>query len=187
MRVLGLILLLVSAFSGLQAQVCTLSGTGTVPWVNPGPACQEGGTASGKSVIVIPAGVILDFDSNGDTWTGVRIDVYGTLRISQPSGISLNSSIQVKSTGLLELDQELRLGTNTPSCSYGVGVETGGTVTIDGNASDRLVICGTNVAQGGGGCKPYPGSQLPFCAPSGGFDGPTGFDKTGYNPSLPVT
>src|SRR5690606_17539648 len=99
MRVPGLILLFIVAFIAGQAQVCTINLTGNHNWNNAtNYACQEGGTRSGKTVIVIPAGLNMTFDNNNDSWTGVRMEVYGTLTISA-NNVIINSSIVVKSGG----------------------------------------------------------------------------------------
>lgn len=172
----------------LYSQTCTISGSGTINWNNASPpSCIEGGSAGGASVIVIPVGVTLNFDSNPDTWTGTRIEVFGTLRISAPGQVTINSNVVVKNGGLLRIDSKLNLG-SASGCGYTLIVESGGTVDITGGTSDRLNICGVEIARGGvAGCNPYPAGPLPYCEPAGGFTGPTAFDESGYNPSLPVT
>jgi hypothetical protein len=161
---------------------------GHINWVNASPpACTEGGTAGSASIIVVPVGVTLNFDSNPDTWTGTRIEVFGTLRISAPGQVTINSNVVVKNGGILQITSKLNLG-STAGCGYTLIIETGGTVDITGGTPDRLLICGTEIARGGGaGCNPYPTGPLPYCEPGGGFTGPTGFDENGYNPTLPVT
>lgn len=188
--------LLISAFTLVLSvwittgwsQTCTLSGTGTINWNNgTPPSCQEGGNAGGASVIVIPAGVTLNFDSNADTWTGVRIEVFGTLRISAAGQVTINSSIVVKSGGTLRIDSKLNIG-SSDGCGYSLAIENGGTADITGGTPDRLSICGTEIARGGtAGCNnDYPNGSPPYCEPTGGFTGPTGFDENGYNSTLPV-
>lgn len=170
------------------SQTCTISGSGTINWNNASPpTCTEGGTAGSASIIVVPVGVTLNFDSNPDTWTGTRIEVYGTLSITAPGQVTINSNVVVKNGGLLAISSKLNLGSSA-GCGYTLIVETGGTVDIVGSTPDRLNICGVEIARGGGaGCNPYPAGPLPYCEPGGGFTGPTGFDENGYNPSLPVT
>ncbi|QOI96275.1 MAG: T9SS type A sorting domain-containing protein [Flammeovirgaceae bacterium] len=186
--ILAIPLLITSAIGPVLSQTCTISGSGTINWVNASPpTCIEGGTAGSASIIVVPVGVTLNFDSNPDTWTGTRIEVLGTLRISAPGQVTINSNIVVKNGGLLSIDSKLNLG-STSGCGYTLIVETGGTVDITGGTPDRLNICGVEIARGGGaGCNPYPAGPLPYCEPGGGFTGPTGFDENGYNPTLPVT
>lgn len=179
---------LLFGISSVYSQTCTISGSGTINWNNASPpSCVEGGSAGGATVIIIPVGVTLNFDSNPDTWTGTRIEVFGTLRISAPGQVTINSNVVVKNGGLLRIDSKLNLG-STSGCGYTLIVESGGTVDITGGTSDRLNICGVEIARGGvAGCNPYPTGPLPYCEPTGGFTGPTAFDETGYNPSLPVT
>jgi hypothetical protein len=167
---------------------CTLSGTGTINWDNTTlPTCQEGGDAGSATVIIIPAGVTLTFDTNTDTWTGVRIEVNGTLRILAPGQVTINSTIEVKDGGLLRIDSKLNIG-STSGCGYGLIIRNGGETNITGSTPDRLSICGTEIARGGtAGCNPYPDGPLPYCEPSSGFDGPVSFDETGVNNSLPIT
>ena len=106
-------LVLIALVSGAQlsyAQTCTVTGTSPLNWANPGPSCVEGGNAGGSTILVIPAGFTLNFNSNGDTWTGTRIEVYGTLNIS--FDVTINSSIAVYGGGQLNLDAKLSLGTS---------------------------------------------------------------------------
>lgn len=180
-------LLWIAAHIMALAQVCTVTGTSPLNWTNPGPSCAEGGNAGGATILIVPAGFTLVFNNNGDTWTGTRIEVYGTLSITAPGQVTINSSIVVKNGGTLAINSKLNLGSST-GCGYTLIVETGGTVDIVGSTPDRLNICGVEIARGGGaGCNPYPAGPLPYCEPGGGFTGPTGFDENGYNPSLPVT
>jgi hypothetical protein len=174
----------------LLAQTCTISGSGTINWVNgaSSPTCVEGGRADDgtKNYIIIPSGVILNFDSNPDTWTGVRIDIQGELRISAAGQVTINSSIEVKNGGFLNVLTKLNMGT-TSGCGYNLAINTGGSANIGSGASDRLNICGVEVVRGGGGgCNPFPTGPLPYCEPSGGFTGPVGLDENGSNSTLPV-
>jgi len=181
--------------SGLisYAQTCTVTGTSPLNWPTNGAGivCGEGGNAVGKTTLVIPAGFTVNFNDNGDTWTGTTIEVNGTLNIS--ANPVINSSIVVKNGGLLSISGKLTLG--TAPCDYSLVIQSGGTVNVSSTGSDRLTICGLEVMKGAGACNdcggtnsgqcPYNGQ--PYCEPAGGFTGPTGFDDTGYNPSLPVT
>jgi hypothetical protein len=192
MKYLITLIFALSAFVSSYSQTyCTLSGTDTVLWVNSPvasqPACQEGGTAVGKDILVIPAGVTLSFDTNGDTWTGTRIDVYGTLLITPSGQTFINSSIAVYDGGFMQIDTKLNIGSTT-GCGYTLILEEGATVNIQGGSPDRLNICGTEISRGGtAGCNPYPDGPLPYCEPSGGFTGPVGFDETGVNGTLPIS
>lgn len=187
------VIMLYLSIANAYSQTCTISGSGTISWNNSSPpSCIEGGVANdpGISIIEIPSSVNLDFNSNSDTWTGTSINVSGTLSITAPGQVTINSSIIVRSGGLLSIDSKLNLGPNTTGCGYSVVAESGSTLDIvsGSGASDRLSICGVVVAQGGGGCHPYPGGPLPYCEPTGGFPTPLGFDENGDNPTLlPVT
>jgi hypothetical protein len=170
----------------LQAQTCTLTGTSPLDWTNPGPNCTEGGNAGGATVLVVPAGFTINFNGNTDTWTGTRIEIYGTLQITAPGQVTINSNLVVKSGGLLDVGSKLNLGTST-GCGYTLAIESGGSVNIVGSTPDRLNVCGVEIARGGtAGCNPYPAGPLPYCEPGGGFTGPTGFDEAGVNLTLPI-
>ncbi len=166
-----------SAFS----QTCTISGSGTIAW-NPltTPTCVEGGvTTATATILVIPAGVTLDFDDNGDTWTGTRIDIFGTLLISAPGQVTINSSMLVKSGGILKIDSKINIG-SSGGCGYTLTINSGGTVDILGSTPDRLSICGVEIARGGtSGCNTYPAGPIPYCEPSGGFTGPIVLTESG--------
>ncbi len=168
-----------------KGQVCTISGSGTISWDNSSPpACNEGGDADdpGVTTLIIPSAVDLDFDSNGDTWTGTDIEVNGSLNISFSGQIDIFSNIIVKNGGSLAIASKLSL-----DCGNTVSIESGGVMDIvsGSGGSDRLSICGTIIAQGGGGCNPnYPDGSTPYCEPSGGFTGPVDFDEGGV--VLPV-
>jgi hypothetical protein len=176
---------------GANAQTCTVTGTSPLNWANPGPNCVEGGTASGKTVLVIPAGFTVVFNSAGDTWSGTRIDVYGTLTISHDA--TINSSITVYSGGLLSLQAKLFMG-SAAGCGYGLSIKPGGTVDVGGTGSDRLSICGSDLMKGNGACNSCGGTNSgtcayngsPYCEPSGGFTGPLGYDEDGYDVVLPI-
>ncbi|MGC1244023.1 MAG: T9SS type A sorting domain-containing protein [Chryseosolibacter sp.] len=189
-----LLSLALSVFSIVSyAQTCTLTGTGSVNWPTNGTgiSCSEGGNPVGKTTLVIPAGLTVNF-GNGDTWTGTRMEVSGTLNIT--FDVLINSSILVKNGGLLDIGKKLSLGTTGGGCAYTLTVATGGRVTVEDTGSDRLAICGVDIMKGAGACNscggtnsgqcPYNGN--PYCEPAGGFTGPTGFDDDGFNPSLPV-
>jgi hypothetical protein len=167
---------------------CTIAGSGTVNWDNASPPnCLGGGNAGSASVIIVPAGMILTFNSNGDTWSGVRIDVYGTLRVSAAGQITINANVEVKNGGILKIDSKLNIGTSD-GCGYNLILNNGATADLAGGTSERLNICGHEIARGGtAGCNPYPAGPTPYCEPGGGFTGPVGFDETGVNGTLPVT
>lgn len=174
------------------SQTCTVTGTVNWPTNGSGIVCSEGGNAVGKTTLVIPAGVTVVF-GNGDTWTGGTIVVNGKLDIT--FDVQINSSITVNNGGLLEIGKKLALGATTAgTCPYNLTVFSGGTVTVEGTGSDRLTICGKDIMQGNGTCNDCGGSNSaqcpydgrPYCQPTGGFTGPTGFDDDGFNPSLPI-
>lgn len=192
MRIILMVWPFLLAFKGSQAQVCTVTGTSPLNWVNPGPICSEGGNAGDATILVIPAGFTLVFDSNGDTWTGTRIDVYGTLLIDKD--VTINSSITVYSGGLLQLQSKLFIGSSS-GCGYGLSIKPGGTVDVGGTGSDRLSICGNELMKGSGACNSCGGTNSgtcayngsPYCEPTGGFSGPLGYDEDGYDIVLPIT
>ena len=186
-------------FAGTLAysQTCTISGAGTIVW-NPltTPTCQEGGvTTATATTLIIPAGVTLNFDDNGDTWMGTRIDIFGELLIT--ADVTINSSIVVKSGGLVTLSKKLSLGTSPSDptgCNYVVSINTGGLVDVGNTGTDRLYICGSFIMKGNGACESCGGTNsgtcayagIPYCEPAGGFAGPLGYSKDGYDASLPI-
>ena len=193
-------LLFIAAFSlsgvGAFSQTCTITGVGTTNWSGSGNtiACAEGGNAVGKTTLIIPFGRTIVFDTNTDTWSGTTIEVSGTLRVT--ANPVLYTNIRVKSGGLLDLVGKLSLGNTDPACNYSLIVDAGGTVAVGATAADRLDICGKTIMKGGGigacnncgntysGQCPYNGD--PYCQPPGGFVGPSAYDPSGYNPSLPI-
>jgi hypothetical protein len=187
-----LILVLASIASLAHSQTCTVTGTSPLNWVNPGPTCSEGGNAGSATILVIPAGFTLTFDSNGDTWTGTRIEVYGTLLITKD--VTINSSITVYNGGTLQLLSKLNMGAGS-GCGYGLSIQIGGTVDVGGTGSDRLSICGVELMKGNGACNSCGGTNSgtcaydgnPYCEPTGGFQGPLGYDEDGYDIVLPIT
>src|SRR5688500_9085341 len=136
-RVLILSFLFAICSASVYAQTCTITGSSPLNWNNPGP--------SPCTVLVIPAGFTVIFNSTGDTWSGTRIDVYGTLQISHDAVI--NSSIMVYSGGLLTLGAKLSLG-SAAGCGFGLGIKNGGTVDAGSTGSDRLSICGKDMMKG---------------------------------------
>jgi len=155
---------------------CTIS-CGATPctrlWVNSPATCSNGGT------IIIPAGVTLEFDDNGDTWTGTNIEIFGVLKISAPGQVTINSSITIKSGGTLSNQSKINLG-SASGCGYTLSIESGGTFDIVGSTPDRLNICGIEIARGGSaGCNAYPAGPVPYCEPGGGFTGPIVLNQGG--------
>jgi hypothetical protein len=191
-RVVISLLIILGTITFGYGQTCTLSGTGTILWSNASPpACQEGGNAGTKTTIIIPAGVTLEFNDNGDTWTGTMIEIYGTLSITAPGQVTINSSITVKSGGTLSIGSKLNIGSSS-GCGYSLSAESGAVIDIAGSTPDRLNICGKEIARGGtAGCNQCPenppssgnydctGISPPYCEPSGGFTGPISFDENG--------
>ena len=175
-------------FSSLSHAQCTISPSGPINWDNATPlACDGGGTTATASVIIVPADVNLRFNNNADTWAGVRIEVYGALRINAPGQVTINASIVIKSGGRLDIDTKLNIGA-TPGCGYTLILETGAIANIAAGSSNRLNICGKEIARGSNsGCNPYPAGPVPYCETGPGFTGPVGFDENGVNGTLPVT
>jgi hypothetical protein len=177
------------------AQTCTVTGTSPYNWPMSAASvsCAEGGNAAASSILVIPAGMTVVFDSNTDTWSGTRIDVYGTLRVT--ANPVINASVTVKSGGLVDLQGKLALG-STAGCNYKVIVDAGATVTLGVNAAERLTICDDVILRGGGlgTCNSCGGTNsgrcaydgTPYCQPVGGFTGPAAWGEEGFNSSLPV-
>lgn len=185
MKKLSLIAATVLAVVVAHAQTCTLTGT-TLDWpINNNPPCLEGGNAIGKTTLVIPAGLTVNFDNN-DTWTGTTLVVNGTLNINGPGNVVINSSIEIKDGGYVYIPAKLNLGIEA-DCGYTLIVRAGGELRTSTSASDQLNICGSQIIKGGGGgCNPnYPAGEPPYCDP-GGFVGPTAVDEDGYNGALPI-
>jgi len=178
-------------FSASFSQNCTVSNASPYGWVNPGATCSEGGTASGKTILIIPAGTTVDFNSVADTWSGTAIRVYGTLLIS--ADVTINASLAVYSGGLVTLSAKLSLGSGT-GCGYTLDIKSGGTVDVGGTGSDRLDICGVGLMKGNGSCNSCSGTNSgkcayngsPYCEPASGFQGPLGYTESGYSGALPI-
>ncbi len=187
-----LVTLLVTTFSYSFSQTCTVTGTSPLNWANPGPNCSEGGNAGGKTTLIIPVGFTLDFDSNGDTWAGTTIQIYGTLIISKD--VRINSNIIVENGGLLRLQSKLELGPSVAGCGFTLTIRTGGVVDVGGTGSDRLSICGVELMKGNGACNSCGGTNSgkcvydgkPYCEPATGFVGPLGYAEGGYDSTLPI-
>jgi hypothetical protein len=179
----------ISLSTKMASAQCTLSATGNITWNNAAPpACVSGGNAGSYSVIIIPVGTNLIFNGNTDTWTGSFMQVYGGLTVTAAGQATINASVEIKSGGTLTISSKLNLGT-TANCGYTLVVNSGGLVNVAGGTSERLGICGTEIARGGtAGCNNnYPNGSPSYCEPSGGFSGPTGFDEDGVNGTLPVS
>lgn len=172
------------------AQVCTIAGSGTINWAS--ASCQEPGVSASTSGvdIVVPLGVTLNFPTNPGH-TGSLI-IYGTVTNNKANAL-WNGSVTVKSGGSFVLNDKLDIGSSA-GCGYTLQIENGGVMTLNGSGgSDLLSICGVKIAQSGGSCTSCPTSPptcprngKPYCEPSGGFTGPSGYDENGYNSTLPV-
>lgn len=192
LRLYGFLLCIIIS-ANLYAQTCTIScgpTPCTVLWTNSPATCANGGT------IVIPSGVTLEFDNVADTWTGTVIEVYGQLLINQ-ADITINSSIRVRSGGLVTIGKKLSLGTsptNPTDCNFTVIIDSGGTIDVTETGTDRLSICGSPLMKGAGQCNNCGGTNSgtcayngdPYCEPTGGFTGPLGYSKDGFDSSLPI-
>jgi hypothetical protein len=187
-----LCLLFLTTYAGEAfSQICTVTGTSPLNWPAAGASCSEGGTAVGKTILIIPANFTVIFDTNTDTWTGTRIDVYGTLQIDKD--VQINSSITVYNGGKLILLSKLSMG-SSPGCGFGLSIKPGATVDVGGAGSDRLSICGKELMKGNGSCNSCGGDNSgdclydgkPYCEPTGGFTGPLGYDEEGYDVVLPI-
>jgi hypothetical protein len=156
-----------------------------ISWNNsPSPSCAEGGNANSYANLIVPDGITIDFDTNGDTWSGNTLTIQdgGTIKISFSGQIQLDTDVVVESGGYVDIVTKLLLG-SASGCGYTISLESGANLNVGDGASDRLNICGTEIARGSaGGCNPYPAGPLPYCEPAGGFVGPLEFDQTG----LPV-
>jgi len=185
-------LYLLIAVAGL-GQTCTVTGTSPLNWPTNGSGivCSGGGNAVGKTTLVIPAGFTVNFNDNGDTWSGTTIEIYGTVNVT--ANPTINASIIVKNGGLLNLTGKLSLGSGN-GCPYTLVIAAGGRVTLGGTGSDRLSICGDDIFKGNGGCNSCggtnsgqcPSNGQPYCQPAGGFTGPSGYDEGGFDATLPV-
>ena len=197
-RLFALLMFLIISGSAAISQTCTISGAGTILWNAPTtPTCIEGGqTTANSSTLIIPVGVILQFDDIADTWTGTKIEVFGQLSIT--ADVTINASIVVKDGGLVTLDKKLSLGTSPSDptgCNYAMSINTGGLVDVGTTGTDRLYICGSYIMTGSGACNDCGGTNsgtcayipgTPYCEPAGGFAGPLGYSKDGYDASLPI-
>lgn len=193
----GLALYIILTFSSmglLSAQTCTVSNASPLNWDTDGSmiTCSEGGTALGKSIVIIPAGKVVNFNNSTDSWTGTEFQIFGTVNITAP--VTINSSMIVKTGGALYIAGTLSLGASA-GCGYYLAVGQGGLVDVGGTGSDRLLICGTELMKGGGACNDCGGAPnqgrcaydgRPYCEPAGGFTGQTAFDEFGYNIALPI-
>lgn len=187
---LGLMVLIASVSFGQT--VCTVTNPSPYYWNNPGATCSEGGNASTKSILRIPAGTTVYFNSVDDTWTGTQMEVYGTVNIV--AGVTINANVVVMNGGRINISAKLTLGTGDPGCNYTLAVRTGGLVDVGDTGSDRLSICGEEIMKGNGTCNSCGGTNSgkcayngsPYCEPTGGFKGPTGYYQGGYDGTLPV-
>jgi hypothetical protein len=174
-------------FSGVIsfAQTCTIASSGTYAT----RVCSETGLApTSTGTVIVLAGVTVSIATNNPSplHTG-DIQIYGTVSIDQPN-VQWDGNVRVYNGGKLTVNEKLDIGQNVDNCGKTLVIETGGVVEFpDSSPSDKLQICDEEVARGGsGGCNPYPAGPTPYCQPSGGFTGPTGFDEDGVNPALPV-
>ncbi|HET7179752.1 MAG TPA: T9SS type A sorting domain-containing protein [Chryseosolibacter sp.] len=177
---------------------CTVTGGSPLFWSGNGSgiSCAEGGNAVGKSSVIIPAGFTVTFDDGSDTWTGPAIQVYGTLNFFANPTTTINSSLVVNGGGLVNITGKLALGSGTPGCAYNLIIRSGGKIDVASTGSDRLTVCGTEIMKGAGGCNdcggtnsgqcPYAPQNQPYCEPTGGFTGPSGYDDGGFDATLPV-
>src|SRR5688572_901098 len=177
--------------SSIFAQVCTITGTSPLDWVNPGPSCTQGGNAGSATILVVPAGFTLNLNG-ADTWTGTGIVIDGIVNVNQD--VTFNCSILVRNGGQLNLNAKLNLGT-AAGCGYGIGVSNGGTINVGGTGSDRLNVCGQDMMKGNGVCNDCGGTNSgtcaydgnPYCEPAAGFTGPSGYGEGGYSSTLEPT
>jgi hypothetical protein len=132
---------------------------------------------------VIPAGVTLTFNDPVDTWTGMGIQVFGTLMYLAAAAVNINASVTVKSGGLFRVDSDGSLGT-TAGCGHTLTIDTGGKVDLF--TGKTLSICGSPILTNGGVCSLYLLGPPPYCEPADGFGGPSAFDEDGIHLTLPV-
>jgi hypothetical protein len=174
----------------LYGQVCTIAGSGTINWAS--TACQESGVSPFTSGvdIVVPSGATLNFPTD-PSHTG-SLTIYGTVTNNKANAL-WDGNVIVNSTGTLSLNAKLDIGSGS-GCGKTLQIESGGVMTLNGSGgSDLLSICGVKIAQSGGSCTncgtsppTCPLNGKPYCEPSGGFTGPSGYDDNGYNAALPV-
>jgi len=190
----ALLILLIFSAGVSFSQNCTINASGTYNWPADAGAsvpCVEGGFALGKSVLIIPSGLLVNF-SGGDTWSGTTIQVIG--RMTVLADVTLNTSLLVKSGGRVTLNAKLDLGSSA-GCGYNAVIQSGGLINVGGTGSERLSICGQLLMKGNGSCNDCGGTNSgtcayngsPYCEPSTGFVGPVAYDDTGYNQALPIT
>lgn len=178
--------------TSLLAQVCTISGSGTINWS--AATCQEPGVnpTDANTDIIVPSAVNLNIPNSGGFSHSGDFIIYGTLTNNKANAL-INGSITIKSGANLVLNAKMDIG-SAAGCGYSLIIENGGSMTLNGSGgSDLLSICGVKIAQSGGGCTNCdpPTCPLepnkPYCEPTGGFTGPLGYDETGYNNTLPIT
>jgi hypothetical protein len=193
-------ILLVSLLNATMSHgqtTCTLSGT-TVTWdpANP-PTCTatgETGTATGKDILIVPVGTTLTFNNNnGLQWTGMRIEVAGTVNIAVSGQVYINASLLIKSGGTLRIDGKLNIGDGYPitNCPFTVVLESNTSkIILPVSASEKLRICNNEIVRGAssGGCNSSspPSGNPPYCQPDLGFEGPISFNGAGVGGPLPV-
>ncbi|MEX2233534.1 MAG: T9SS type A sorting domain-containing protein [Cyclobacteriaceae bacterium] len=136
--------------------------------------------------------MVVNFNNTTDTWTGTEFQIFGTVNVT--AAVTINSSVKVKTGGVLNIDNALSLGTSG-GCGFSLAVGQGGLVNVSNTGSDRLLICGVELMKGAGGCNNCGGAPnqgrcayngQPYCEPTGGFTGQTAYDQFGYNIALPI-
>lgn len=204
-RALGIMLgILISG--NVFSQTCTIVDPDSNPLTNTNvvwnpltsPTCQEGGrTTANSTTLIIPKGVQLEFDNVSDTWTGTVIEVYGELLIDK-ADVVIYANLRVRNGGLITINKKLSLGnspTDPTACNFNVIIDGGGKIDVTTTGTDRLNICGSPIMKGAGSCNTCGGTNsgtcayipnTPYCEPTGGFTGPLGYSKDGFDASLPV-
>jgi hypothetical protein len=165
--------------------------TTTINWVNSTtPACQANNT------LQIGGSGVVTFDSPADTYgtedvsiiyvTGIlNLNATGTIRadiVIQNGGrvningnVTLLGDVQINGGGTMDISGQLEL-TASGTCNRNFSIQPGspsGSLLMNGTASEKLRICGTEVFRGGssGVCNAFPAGPPPFCAGDSPFSG----------------
>ena len=152
------------------SQTCTIASSVVWNSASPPPCVPQGGNAGNPAVItlIIPVGVTVTFDDNGDSWGSVGTDRFielkGNLSIGG-SNIVIIAGIEVRPGGVLTIQDNAKLQVGSPTdafCSSYVNVwpcpeykllepytclSPGGQVVFLGASSnDKLRICNLTMA-----------------------------------------
>lgn len=163
--------------------------TTTIIWVNTTtPACQA------NTTLQIGSTGNVTFDGPSDTYgiedvsviyvTGVlnldaTLSIYADIvildggRVIVNGNVTLYGDVDINSGGTMEINGQMAFTSSGTSCNRRGSIQPGGTLIMNGNSSEKLRICGTEIFRGGssGVCNPFPDGPPPFCAGDSPFVG----------------